>query len=176
MTDYRLYWELGWDSRARLHVHRRGGGGGLWSELDLLHEPPVLDYCDAGALFRAAERFALADIRDLRDLLDEWVYDPDAYMPAPDGTMPYGSWRCGDVLVSVLRWPGYPSDTILDDMDCECRNRHPVMRSGVLRLLRANGLEDATVEDVCDMLPLLTDDTALATAVRRYIDGLKEME
>ena len=61
-------------------------------------------------------------------------------------------------------------------MDCECRNRHPVMRSDVLRLLRANGLEDATVEDVCDMLPLLTDDTALATAVRRYIDGLKEME
>ena len=76
MTDYRLYWELGWDSRARLHVHRRGGGGGLWSELDLLHEPPVLDYCDAGALFRAAERFALADIRDLRDLLDEWGVRP----------------------------------------------------------------------------------------------------
>lgn len=173
MTDYRLYWELDWDSRAQLHVHSRGNGMEFWNDYNLLHEPPVLNDCDAGALFRAAERFALADIHDLRNLPDEWVYDPDANTDAPEWTMPYGSWRCGDVLVPVLRWPGYPSGTILDDMDGECHlETYQVTRSGILWLLRDNGLEDATVGDVNDVLPLLTDDTALTTAVRRYIKKL----
>ena len=120
MTDYRLYWSWAGTSRARLHVHRRGGGGGLWSELDLLHEPPVLDYCDAGALFRAAGTVALADIAISATCWTSGCTTRTRTCPRRTGRCRMAHGGCGDVLVSLLRWPGYPSDTILDDMDCEC--------------------------------------------------------
>lgn len=118
MTDYRLYWELGWDSDISLNVCERGEGEPLWS-----HTPPrrgsvVLREYDDERLLRDVELFVLHDIERFINPTGggEWTFDPTMSGDAPRDTVQVGAWCNGDATVPVITDADAPAG-ILEDED-----------------------------------------------------------
>lgn len=176
MTDYRLYWELGWDSDISLNVCERGEGEPLWS-----HTPPrrgsvVLREYDDERLLRDVELFVLHDIERFVTPTGggEWTFDPTIRGGAPEGTTQVGAWRNGDVMVPVLMDAGAPAG-VLEDDDGDARP-YGLTLNRILKVLHAEGLEDADRFDAERAADLLNTDDILHAIARRYIKKLDKEE
>lgn len=169
MTEYRLHWSLDWDSDISLNVCERGEGEPLWS-----HTPPrrgsvVLREYDDERLLRDVELFVLHDIeRFINPTGGEWMFDPTMSGDAPGDTVQVGAWCNGDATVPVLMDAGAPAGVLGDD-DGDARP-YGLTLSRILKVLQAEGLEDANRFDAERAADLLNTDDILHTIARRYIE------
>lgn len=170
MMEYQLHWSLDWDSDIRLNVCERGAGEPLWSSYPPRRGSVVLCEYDDERLLRDVELFVLHDIERFvtPEAGGEWTFDPDVRNATPGGTMQVGAWRNGDVMVPVIVDAGAPAG-ILEDVDGDARP-YGLTLSRILKVLRAEGLDDADRFDAECAAKLLNSDDILCIIARRYIE------
>ena len=170
MTEYRLHWSLDWDSDISLSVHQRGEDEPLWSSYPPRRGSVVLREFDDERLLRDAELFVLHDIECFIKPTGggEWTFDPTMRDDAPRDTVQVGVWRNGDATVPVLTDADAPAG-ILEDEDGDARP-YGLTLSRILKILRAEGLDDADRFDAERAAGLLNSDDILCTIARRYIE------
>lgn len=176
MTEYRLRWSLDWDSDISLNVCERGEGEPLWSSYPPRRGSVVLREYDDERLLRDMELFVLHDIERFIKPTGggEWTFDPTIRGDAPEGTTQVGAWRNGDVMVPVLMDAGAPAG-VLEDDDGDARP-YGLTLNRILKVLQAEGLEDADRFDAERAADLLNTDDILHTIARRYIKKLDKEE
>lgn len=170
--EYRLHWSLNWDSDISLSVHQRGEGEPLWSSYPPRRGSVVLREYDDERLLRYVELFVLHDVERFGTPVSggEWTFDSDVRNATPEGTVQVGAWRKGDVMVPVLMDAGAPAG-ILEDEDGDARP-YGLTLNRILKVLQAEGLEDADRFDAERAADLLNTDGILHTIARRYIKKL----
>lgn len=168
--EYRLHWSLDWDSDISLSVHERKEGEPLWSAYPPRRGSVVLREYDDERLRRDAELFVLHDIERLINPTGggEWTFDSDVRNATPEGTVQVGAWRNGDATVPVLTDTDAPAG-ILEDEDDDARP-YGLTLNRILKVLQAEGLEDANRFDAERAADLLNTDDILCIIARRYIE------
>lgn len=176
MTEYRLHWSLDWDSNISLSVHERKEGEPLWSAYPPRRGSVVLREYDDERLLRDVELFVLHDIERFIKPTGggEWTFDPTMSGDAPRDTVQVGAWRNGDITVPVITDADAPAG-ILEDEDGDARP-YGLTLSRTLKVLQAEGLEDADRFDAERAADLLNTDDILHTIARRYIEELDKEE
>ena len=171
MTEYRLHWSLDWDSNISLSVHQRGEGEPLWTSYPPRRGSVVLREYDDERLLRDVELFVLHDIERLINPTGggEWTFDPTMSGDAPRDTVQVGVWRNGDATVPVIVDAGAPA-SVLEEEDGDARP-YGLTLSRILKVLQAEGLEDADRFDAERAANLLNTDDILHAIARRYIEG-----
>lgn len=176
MTEYRLHWSLDWDSDISLSVHERKEGEPLWSAYPPRQGSIVLREYDDQRLLRDMELFVLHDIERFIKPTGggEWTFVPTMSGDAPRDTVQVGAWCNGDATVPVLTDADAPAG-ILEDEDGDARP-YGLTLSRILKILRAEGLDEADRFDAERAADLLNTDDILHAIARRYIEELDKEE